>query len=393
MAASAPGRTVAGAHTVLGGISQQMHSQDLADRPVGWHTTSRSLIPARMWRVGIADLINRRRRFALAVLATSLAFGLSLLMSGTLAHLTNETNRIIALFQADRFVVAEGGTGPFTTTRLLPASTAAELAREPGVTRADPFVQARETLKGKDVNILGIVPGGLGSPAVHSGRLPQASGEALADSTLGYHVGDHFSLGSLQLTVVGTTTRTTYYFGQPTVFLPIGDVQKSFLAGQPYATAVAVRGTLANAPAGTKVLDRAGVRTDLNRPQKSGTQTVAIFNSLLWIMAAGIVATMVYLTALERARDIAVFKSMGAANHVLFAGMAVQGLALALAACAVGAVISLLLGPLMPFAVETPASAYVQVIVVGIVVGLIAALSGLRRAVHIDPALAFGRQA
>ena len=60
----------------------------------------------------------------LAVIATSLAFGLSLLMAGTIAHLRNETDRIVALFHADRFVVADGGTGPFTTTRLLPASVA-----------------------------------------------------------------------------------------------------------------------------------------------------------------------------------------------------------------------------------------------------------------------------
>jgi putative ABC transport system permease protein len=108
-------------------------------------------------------------------------------------------------------------------------------------------------------------------------------------------------------------------------------------------------------------------------------------------MAAGIVATMVYLTALERSRDIAVLKAMGTANSTLFGGMAVQGLALALAACVVGAIVSLALTPIMPFSVETPVSAYVQVLVIGVVVGLVAALVGLRRAVHIDPALAFGR--
>ena len=190
----------------------------------------------------------------------------------------------------------------------------------------------------------------------------------------------------------GLTRNTTFYFGQPTVFLTVGDVQKNFLQGQPYATAIAVRGTLGTAPAGTQVMSAAEVRDDLNRPQKSGTQTVAIFNTLLWLMAAGIVATMVYLTALERSRDIAVLKAMGTSNGTLFGGMAVQGLALALAACAVGALVSLALSPVMPFAVETPVSAYVEVLVIGIGVGLVAALVGLRRAVHIDPALAFGRQ-
>jgi putative ABC transport system permease protein len=108
-------------------------------------------------------------------------------------------------------------------------------------------------------------------------------------------------------------------------------------------------------------------------------------------MAAGIIATMVYLTALERSRDIAVLKAMGTANSTLFGGMAVQGLALALAAVAVGAFVSLALSPIMPLDVETPTSAYIQMLVIGIVVGLVAALVGLRRAVHIDPALAFGR--
>ena len=346
-----------------------------------------------MWRVGLFDLLHRRRRFVLAVIATSLAFGLSLLMAGTLAHLGNETSRIVGLFKADQFVVADGGTGPFTTTRLLSDSVAREIAKSPGVKRADAFVNARETLKGKDVNVLGIVSGGSGSPDVHVGFPLNGPGQAIVDTSLGYAVGDHLRLGKTNYLVVGLTNNTTFYFGQPTVFLSVSDAQKNFLEGQPYATAIAVRGNLKTAPAGTKIMSDADVRKDLNRPQKSGTQTVAIFNTLLWLMAAGIVATMVYLTALERSSDIAVLKAMGTSNGTLFNGMAVQGLALALAACVVGALVSLALSPIMPFAVETPVGAYVKVLVIGVVVGLVAALVGLRRAVNVDPALAFGRQA
>jgi putative ABC transport system permease protein len=346
-----------------------------------------------MWRVGLFDLVHRRRRFILAVIATALAFGLSLLMAGTLAHLHNETNRIVALFRADQFVVAEGGTGPFTTTRLLPASVAKSIASDPGVQRADAFLSARETLKGKDVNILGVVPDGLGAPEVHTGFPLAPSEGAVADTSLGYKIGDKLRLGGHTYVVNGLTSDTTFYFGQPTVFLSLSDVQKNFLQGLPDATAIAVRGNLKQAPPGTRVMSAAAVRNDLNRPQKSGTQTVAIFNTLLWLMAAGIVATMVYLTALERSRDIAVLKAMGTSNRTLFSGMAVQGLALALAACVVGALVSLALAPVMPFAVETPAGAYLRTLVIGIVVGLVAALVGLRRAVRVDPALAFGRQA
>lgn len=345
-----------------------------------------------MWRVGLFDLLHRRRRFALSVVATGLAFGLSLLMAGTVAHLRNETTRIVALFHADQFVVADGGTGPFTTTRLLPSSTAS-LASAPGVQRADAFLQARDNLKNKDVNVLGVVPGGLGAPTVRHGAPMAQPGEVVIDEVLGYHVGDRARMGGRDLRVVGTTVDTTYYFGQPTVFMLLADAQQQFLNGQPFATAIAIRGHVATAPAGAKLYDQTATRDDLNRPQASGTQTVEIINGLLWAMAAAIVATMVYLTALERGRDIAVLKSMGTANRTLFADMAVQGLALAIAALAVGAIVNLLLTPVMPFAVETPGSAYLLVAAVAVVVGLLAALVGLRRAVHIDPALAFGRQA
>jgi putative ABC transport system permease protein len=344
-----------------------------------------------MWRVGLFDLVHRRRRFVLAVVATSLAFGLSLLMAGTIAHLENESDRIVALFGADRWVVADGGTGPFTTTRLLPETVEETLRGTPGVTQADAFVNARENLKNKDVNVLGVAPGGLGSPELKDGEPARSSGEAVVDTTLGYEIGDHFRLGQKEFVVTGTATDTTFFFGQPTVFLTVQDVQDNFLTGAPYVTAVAVRGDVETLPAGTQIMTNGDVINDLNRPQKSGRQIVDIFNSLLWLMAAGIIATMVYLTALERSRDIAVLKAMGTANSTLFGGMAVQGLALAIAAVAVGALVSLALSPIMPLGVETPGSAYVQMLVIGIVVGLVAGLVGLRRAVSIDPALAFGR--
>jgi putative ABC transport system permease protein len=44
----------------------------------------------------------------------------------------------------------------------------------------------------------------------------------------------------------------------------------------------------------------------------------------------------------------------------------------------------------MDLAVEVPASAYIALPIVAVVVGLIASLFGLRRAVTVDPALAFG---
>lgn len=55
-----------------------------------------------------------------------------------------------------------------------------------------------------------------------------------------------------------------------------------------------------------------------------------------------------------------------------------------------GAVLSMLLGPLFPMQVIVPVSAFVALPVIAVVIGLVASATGLHRAVSVDPALAFG---
>jgi putative ABC transport system permease protein len=99
---------------------------------------------------------------------------------------------------------------------------------------------------------------------------------------------------------------------------------------------------------------------------------------------------MVYLSALERLRDFAVFKAIGVPARSILAGLALQAVVVALLAAALGAILAQLLAPLFPMLVVVPASAYMALPVVAIVIGLLASLAGLRRAVSVDPALAFG---
>ena len=52
--------------------------------------------------------------------------------------------------------------------------------------------------------------------------------------------------------------------------------------------------------------------------------------------------------------------------------------------------IAQLLGPMFPFAVEIPPLAFPRLLVLAMLVGLAASVAGLRRAVSVQPALAFG---
>jgi putative ABC transport system permease protein len=56
----------------------------------------------------------------------------------------------------------------------------------------------------------------------------------------------------------------------------------------------------------------------------------------------------------------------------------------------VGVIFAQLLAPMFPMTVVVPAGAYLALPVVALVIGLLASAAGLRRAVSVDPALAFG---
>jgi len=109
----------------------------------------------------------------------------------------------------------------------------------------------------------------------------------------------------------------------------------------------------------------------------------------MWLIAAVIVAALVYVTALERVRNFAVLKALGASSRLLFAGLAFQAVLVALLAAAIAAVISNFMTGLFAQPVDVPPSAFVVLPISALVVGLLASLAALRRAVSADPAMAF----
>jgi putative ABC transport system permease protein len=346
-----------------------------------------------VWRASVRDLQWRRRRFLIAIAATALVFAMTLLLSGASAGLHAQDRRIIASFGGDVWLVAAGASGPFTSTTPVPASVADDVAARPGVTKTTPILLSRSTVDDgtrQDVNLIAVPPGGLGTPEVKDGRPVQANGEVVVDTKLGIPVGTTVNVGGTDMEVVGRASGISYFFGTPTVFISLEDAQQQLLGGLPLASAVVVQGDLAADTPGLSRLSESEVRTDIARPTKSGDQTIQFINVLLWIVAAGIIGSIVYLSALERSRDFAVMKATGAADRSLLGGLALQAVILSIASAIVSAGLAKLLEPGFPFTIVVTAKTYVLLVLVALVIGLLASIAGLRRAVHTDPALAFG---
>jgi putative ABC transport system permease protein len=259
--------------------------------------------------------------------------------------------------------------------------------------RADPFLVSRATVRaGKlvDVNLVGYRPGGLGTPPVDEGRAVHGPGEVVVDSSLDVGVGDRLRVGGLDLRVVGTSSAIRFNFGTPSLFVALPDAQRIVFDGRRLVMAYAARAPFAFNASVLRSVTNAQAEADLHRTTKSGSDTVSFLNVLLWIVAAGIVASIVYLNALERTRDFAVLKATGSSNRSIVGGLAVQATLLTVLAAVLAVGIAFALKPGFPFPVTLSWGSVAKTVVVAIVVGLLASLVGVRRAVSTDPAIAIG---
>jgi putative ABC transport system permease protein len=341
----------------------------------------------------LRDLQWRRRRFLIAVLGTALVFAMTLLLAGLSAAFGNEVDRTVETTGADAWVVADGVTGPFNSSSVLPAESLAAVRELPGVQDADPFIAIGGTMTGDEaekITMIGAVPGGVGSPTVDDGRAPRRSGEVAVGSRLGPDVGDTIEIGGRDFTVVGVVDGSSLFGGMPNVFMTVEDVQRTTFAGASLFTSIAVEGTPRGSVDGTDVVSITDTKDDLLDAMGSGIQTINVLAILLWFVAACIVGSVIYLSALERVRDFAVFKATGTGTGALLGGLALQSVIVSVIAALIGAVIALLVAPSFPMPAEIPQAMLIALPIVAIVVGGLASLAGLRRAVTVSPALAFG---
>ena len=345
-----------------------------------------------MLLLGLRELQWSRRRFAVAVLATALVFALGLLMSGVSASFDNEIDRTVDSFGADAWLLRAESFGPFTGPATIPASGAGVVRGLSGVAAADPVAVLRATTTTparRNVNLVGVVPGGVGSPAGWRGQLLERRGTAIADQSLGLGVGDVIDLNGRPLRVGAVTRGQTYFAGIPTVTVSLREAQVLALDGRPLATAIVTRGRPAAVPRGFAVLANDEVARDLERPVLQAKQTIGLIRVLLWAVAAGIIGAIVYLSVLERTRDFAALKAIGVSTTHLLGALILQAVVLSVLSALLAVAIEEAIAPTVAMSVEVPLFAYVSLPLVAVVVGVFASFIGLRRAVGVDPALSF----
>ena len=344
-----------------------------------------------MWFISLRDLEYRRRRFFVAIAVTALVFGIAVAIDGIKQTLQNEPADLVSSFHANSWLVRHGSSGLFTTTALLPESVLSQLRRTPGVRSAEPVVTGRSTMvtgTRQNVNIIGydLRQGG---PHIVDGRAATSAGEVVVSDGTGVNVGDRLSTTNGSFRVVGHAQGSRYNAGAPTLFFTVKEAQRISVDGQPLVMGFAIQGRPRTLPGGTSLASNDDAVRDLRLTIKSATKTIDFVALLTWVIAGGVIGAIVYLTAIERSRDFAVLRATGLGNRVIVGGLMIQSLTVSLIAAALAIPLALVLRKGMPLPVTLSGSSVVRILIVGIVVGTVASLVSVRRALKTDPALAF----
>lgn len=320
---------------------------------------------------------------------------MALAMSGLAAGFGAEINWTIGGIGATRWVLSDNAHGRISTGSLLPRADVTAISQSPGVTGAAGLVvlpqqPARINGKSKTVLVFGVEMGNIGDPAVTTGQALSGPGQVVADNRTGAAVGSQITVGSMSFHVVGQVVNRTMLAGTPVVFMSLRDAQALDLGGRPLITAVVTRGVPSRVPAGLEVLTNSAIEQDNLTPLAGAISSINNSKVIMWVVAAIIVAALLYVSALQRVRDFAVLKALGSSSLLLFESLALQSVVVTLLAAALAAIVANFLGVFFAQPVVIPGSAFATLPVVAIVVGLVSSLVAMRRATSADPAAAFG---
>jgi putative ABC transport system permease protein len=370
------------------------------------------------------DIRHNLGRFLLTCVGLGLLLGVVLAMIGIYRGLVVDALTIARAPAVDLWVVEANTRGPFAEASRIPGYMREAIARIADVAAAGSItyqtVEAEHQAKKLRLYVIGYEltrPGG--PPEITEGRdIARNHYEMVADRTAALLLGDRIQLGRSTFTVVGLTENQVNSGGDPAVYITLPDAQKlQFDLAPPAARVQLARGTGGSS---RDTVNAVVARLHPNASPDAVAETVrrwkhlgaitqeaqesiltlslvdrarrqiGLFTSLLLVVSAVIIALIIYTMTMEKLKQIATLKLIGAPDRTIIGMIVQQALALGFIGFAIGATLIANIKDYFPRRVVLEAD---NVVVLGLVVFAVCLLSsglGVRAALRVDPATALG---
>jgi putative ABC transport system permease protein len=370
------------------------------------------------------DVRHNLFRFLLTCFGLSLLLSVVLAMIGIYRGIVVDALTVARNHGVDLWVVESGSRGPFAEASRIPGDSREGIARLAGVTAAGSVtyqtVEAERQNQKVRLYVIGFEPGRPGGPIhITAGRtIAKSHFEMIADRRSALQLGDRVKLARTTFTIVGLTENLVASGGDPVAFITLLDAQKlQFELAPPAARVQLARGAEgASKDTVNAVVARVAPGANLEAVAESArrwrhlavlTQAeqervlseslvdrarrqIGMFTSILLLVSAVIIALIIYTMTMEKLRQIAMLKLIGAPDRTIVGMIVQQALALGLTGFAFGALLIANIKDYFPRRVVLDLD---NVLALGGVVVLVCLLSsalGVRAALKADPATALG---
>ncbi|HET9916772.1 MAG TPA: ABC transporter permease, partial [Candidatus Binatia bacterium] len=391
--------------------------------------------------LAIRDVKYRLGRFVLTAIGVGLLLATVMAMGGIYRGMVEDALSIVRSPGADLWVVQKDTNGPFAETSRVPDDLYRVVRAVHGVREASPIAFQSVQLDYRSVSmrtqLIGYRPGNLGAPpAVAAGR-PLAAGryEMVLDGKSGIPLGARLALGRMIFTVVGLTEGIVSSSGDSTAYVSLQDAQElqflkaneavrnerarlqADLRADPALAGVssaALGSVIQNTNLANAILvrlepwaDPAEVARQIERWNhyramttaeqedvlaknviERARQQILLFRIILLAVSTVIIALIIYTMTMEKSRDIATLKIIGAANFKIGGMILQESLALGLLGYAFGALLIQLTFEKFPRRVAIVAFDQTVLFAIVAFICVAASIVGIRRALAIDPTTA-----
>ena len=370
------------------------------------------------------DVRHNLGRFLLTCFGLSLLLGVVLSMIGIYRGLVEDALTLVRTPAVDVWVVESGTRGPFAESSRIPGDTREAIARLQGVSAAGSItyqsIETRHRGEKLRLYVVGYEPGRPGGPdRIATGRpIARSHYEMVADKRSALSPGDRVELGRNTFTVVGLTDGQVSSGGDPVIYITLLDSQElQFELAPPAARREVARG---NGPGGTDTINAVVARVLPNTPPESvaeaarrwkhlsamtqagqetiltrsvverARQQIGLFTSLLLIVSAVIIALILYTMTMDKIREIATLKLIGAPDRTIISLIMQQALAMGVIGFGFGALLITAIKDYCPRRVVLQPEDGLALAGIVILVCILSSGLGVRLALKVDPATALG---
>ncbi len=368
------------------------------------------------------DIRHKLGRFLLTCFGLSLLLGVVLSMIGIYRGLVEDALTIVRAPRVDLWVVEAGTQGPFAEASRIPGDTREAIARLAGVAAAGSVtyqsIEASHAGKTLRIYVVGYEVGRPGGPEpIIAGRsIGRGHYELVADVRTGLALGERLALGRRVFTVVGLARNQVASGGDPAVYITLADSQAlQFELAPPAARREFARGA---APGTTDTVNAIvarlspnvtadGIASAVRRWKHLAALTqaeqetvltgsvvdrarkqIGLFTSILLTVSAVVIALIIYTMTMDKVREIATLKLIGAPDRTIVGLILQQALAMGAIGFTFGATLITAIKDVFPRRVVLqPEDALVLAGIV-LVVCIVASGLGVRLALKVDPATA-----